>query len=225
MSQIAQRDLAVARDYLSSGEIKKARLIAQHAKENSPNSSDVELIQGYIEDTAGNSELASKHYAEAVRLGPNNAAAQNAYGAWLCSSGSFAEADIYFRRALSNPKSRSNASALINAGICALNSGNTKAAIAYMRPALQLQPENPALLAAMADVSLRDGDAMSARAFLQRREALEPLSPDLMMLGIRIEEKLGDARAIKRYREALEAMGRKEDADAKKGITSGEVSK
>ena len=60
---------------------------------------------------------------------------------------------------------------------------------------------------------------------MQRREALEPLSPDLMMLGIRIEEKLGDARAIKRYREALEAMGRKEDADAKKGITSGEVSK
>src|SRR3546814_7890955 len=86
------------------------------------------------------SDLAGGYYARAAELAPEQGTALNNYGAWLCGNGRAAESLAWFDRALADPIYRQRASALANAGSCALKAGQTANVERHLREALSLDP-------------------------------------------------------------------------------------
>src|SRR3546814_6712665 len=81
-------------------------------------------ISDWSSDVCSN-ERAGGYYARAAELAPEQGTALNNYGAWLCGNGRAAESLAWIDRALADPIYRQRASALANAGSCALKAGQT----------------------------------------------------------------------------------------------------
>jgi len=150
-------------------------------------------------DRQGRAIDAGGHYARAAELAPASGAALNNYGSWLCLNGRAAESLDWFDRALADRSYDSPASALANAGACAVDGGQPGRAERDLRSALQLDPVNAVALEALSRHLYRRGEYFEARAFSQRRLEAGPASPVTLLLASQIEDKLGDKAAAARY--------------------------
>src|SRR3546814_7341732 len=88
-----------------------------------------------------------------------------------------------------DPIYRQRASALANAGSCALKAGRTANVERHLREALSLDPVDATALEALAEYQYRNGRYMDARAFSQRRLAAAPATAAVLLLASQIEEK------------------------------------
>ncbi|MBC7988401.1 MAG: type IV pilus biogenesis/stability protein PilW [Luteimonas sp.] len=195
--------LALAERHLRAGEYDAAEANTRAAMKSDPKSPGAYTLLGAIEDQRGHSEKAGGYYAKAAELAPAKGNVLNNYGAWLCGNGRAVEALTWFDRALADPTYASPASALANAGSCAMSLGQTARADHDLRAALDLDPESPVALAAMAELQYRGGHFMEARAFSERCLAAGAASPRVLQLASQIEEKLGDTVAAARYVQRL----------------------
>jgi type IV pilus assembly protein PilF len=191
--------LARAQQFLAAGDLAAAETQAKQALRGDPKSADAYTLLGAIASRRGREADAGAHYKQAATLAPNAGAALNNYGAWLCSNGHAAEALGWFERALQDPAYRSPASAMANAGKCALDAGRVEDAERSLRAALDLDAENGVALEALARMRYSQARYMDARAFSERRLAAAPASADALLLASQIEDKLGDSAASARY--------------------------
>lgn len=150
-------------------------------------------------DRQGRAADAGRHYARAAELAPTSGAALNNYGSWLCLNGRAPEAMAWFDRALADRGYGSPASALANAGACAVEGGQPARAERDLRAALRLDPVNAVALEALARHLYAQGEFFEARAFSQRRLDAARATPAALLLASQIEEKLGDKAAAARY--------------------------
>ena len=204
--RLAARDrLALAMQRLRSGDLVAAEREAKAALKANPNSADAYTLLAIIEDRRGNATQAGSHYKRAAELAPSQGGALNNYGAWLCGNGFPAESLVWFDRALAAPGYASPASALANAGGCALRTGQYERAGRDLRQALVLDPDNAYALASMAESEYRQHRYFEARAFTERRLAAASANPAVLQLAADIEGKLGDKAAASRYVQRLRA--------------------
>lgn len=151
----------------------------------------------YVYSQDNKPELAEKTYRQALLLSPNDPDTQNNFGVFLCGMGKGDEAQRYFRKAVSNSSYATPEAAWTNAGICP---GTTQAqAEADFIRALQLNPEFPAALEQMANISFDRKQYLRARAFEQRYRKVAKPGPALMLLSARTERALGDEARAKSY--------------------------
>jgi type IV pilus assembly protein PilF len=195
--------LTLAANALRIGKLDEAESQAMAALKIDAGSADANTLLGVVEDRRGNAAKAGGYYAKAAELAPQQGAALNNYGAWLCGNGRVAESLAWFDRALADATYRQRASALANAGSCALKAGQTARVERDLREALALDPADTTALAAMAGYQYRTGQYMDARAFSERRLAAAPAAPAVLLLASQIEEKLGDRAAAARYVQRL----------------------
>ena len=94
---------------------------------------------------------------------------------------------------------------LANSGACAGKAGQQQRVERDLRRAIELDPENPVALAALAQREFGAGNAFGARAFSERRLAAAPADPKTLLLASQIEQKLGDSAAAARYVSRLKA--------------------
>lgn len=151
----------------------------------------------------GRAADAGRHYALATEVAPGSGAAANNYGAWLCLNGRAPESLAWFDRALADRGYATPASALANAGACAVQGGQPGRAERDLRNALRLDPVNAVALEALARHLHDQGEYFEARAFSQRRLDAAPATPAALLLASQIEEKLGDKAAAARYVQRL----------------------
>lgn len=196
---LAIERIGLAGQQLRAGKLDEAEAQAQAALKADPASVDAYTLLAVIADQRGQSAQAGTLYAKAATMSPDSGALQNNYGTWLCSNGRSAESLAYFDRALADRRYASPAAALANAGSCALTAGQGARAEQNLRLAIQMAPDNPVALAALAQVSYNTGQYMDARAFSERRLAAAPASAVVLLLASRIEQKLGDTAAAARY--------------------------
>ena len=201
----AQDRLALASQRFQAGDFVAAEREANAALKINPASDTAHTLLALIQDRQGNSQKAGAHYKRAAELAPNQGVALNNYGAWLCSNGYPAESLVWFDRAIAAPGYGSPASALANAGGCALKVGQYERAQRDLRQALSLDPVNAYALASMAESEYRQSRYFEARAFSERRLAAAPASAETLQMASNIEEKLGDKAAASRYIQRLRA--------------------
>jgi len=151
----------------------------------------------------GRADAAGGHYLRAAELEPESGSALNNYGSWLCLNGRAAESLAWFDRALADRGYASPASAMANAGACAVDGGQPGRAERDLRAALRLDPVNVVALEALARHLYGQGDYFEARAFSQRRLDAGRTAPAALLLASQIEEKLGDKAAAARYVQRL----------------------
>jgi len=195
--------LVLGSDALQTGQVDEAEKEARAALKIDPGSADAYTLLAVIEGQRGNTSQAGGYYAKAAELAPQQGTALNNYGAWLCGNGRAAESLGWFDRALADAAYQQRASALANAGSCALTAGQTGRVDRDLREALSLDPGDATALGAMADYQYRGGHYMDARAFSERRLAAAPATPTVLRLASQIEDKLGDKAAAARYVQRL----------------------
>jgi type IV pilus assembly protein PilF len=203
MSNKGLANLNLAHNYMNSGKLDYAMDRANRALRSDPNSPDVQVVMGLIREKLGDNERAGQHYAQAVKQAPEAGHVLNVNAVWLCRQGAVEESDALFRRAVKDPFYKAKQQAYFNAGKCALQGGRLDRAEQYLRQGVELAPQDPLLLAQLAEVKFRQGDFMAARAFFQRRESLGAPSAELLDLAVRIEQGAGDTVAADRYRRRL----------------------
>lgn len=195
--------LSLATQRLASGDLDVAGSAAHKALRLEPDSVDAHTLLGVIEDRRGHAAVAGQHYRRAAELAPQQGEVLNNYGAWLCANGYPAEALVWLDRALAVPGYRSPASALANAGGCALKSGQFDRGERDLRRALELDPGNAYALGSMAGYQYSLGRWFEARAFVERRLAAAPADAAMLQLAATIEDRLGDRVAASRYQQRL----------------------
>ncbi|QOY64020.1 type IV pilus biogenesis/stability protein PilW [Lysobacter sp. H21R4] len=205
---------------LSQGDLTAAAKAADQALRMASDNASAHTLAALVAERKGDSAAAGKHHRRAVDLEPRQGGVANNYGTWLCSNGRAQESLEWFDRALADPGYRTPAIAMANSGACAADAGQEAHAKRYLTGALELDPENPVALGAMAERMFKAGDAFRARAFSQRRLAAAPADWRSLVLASQIEEKLGDREAANRYVQRLGA-----EFPAVPGSGNGEIGK
>jgi type IV pilus assembly protein PilF len=203
LSSKGRANLELAQGYLGMNQAGKAAERAKMALATDPGSADAHAVLAMVAMREGDSKKAGVEFDRALKLDPDNGTILNVHASWLCESGQSAKADEEFARALQDPKYRSPAQALANAGKCALSAGQLAKAEGYFRRALEITPQDRSLLYLMADTELRLGKIMEAQAFIQRRDSLDA-DAQTLALAARIEDAAGDPLAAARYRKRLQ---------------------
>lgn len=147
----------------------------------------------------GRPQEAERHFAAALKQLPDDSALLNNYGAFLCSTGRYDDAERHFLDVLDNPVYPRRAQVYENLGLCMQRKGDSAKAERYLRQALSLDPRLPKALFAMAEASYGQREYMSARGYLQRYLEVGRHTPETLWLGIRVERVLGDKDALGSY--------------------------
>jgi type IV pilus assembly protein PilF len=203
---LASDRLALANRYLRAGDLTQAEAQAQSVLKLDPKSADAHTVLALAASQRGQADRAGGYYAKAAELAPRSGRALNNYGAWLCANGRAAESLAWFDRAVADPAYATPASALANAGACALDAGQPARAERDLRLALQREPADPTALSAMARHEYDAGRYLQARAFAERRLAAAAPNVEILRLASQIEQKLGDLPAAARYMQQLTAL-------------------
>lgn len=195
--------LVSAKAQLERGELAAAEAQAQAALRLEPRSADAYTLLAVIADARGQDARSGGMFAKAVEVAPQQGAALNNYGAWLCANGRAAESLPLFERAAASPGYARPQDAWANAGACALKVGHIDEAAAPLQAALQREPGNAVALEAMADLAWRRGDTAQARDWIDRRLAAADASASSLQLASQISARLGDKAAADRYLQRL----------------------
>ncbi|KAB7771826.1 type IV pilus biogenesis/stability protein PilW [Xanthomonas maliensis] len=198
-----QEKLGLASNRLSTGDLPAAEEQVRAALKKDPRSVDAFVLLAVIQGARGDTAAAGESYRRATELAPQRGDVLNNYGAWLCANGSPAESLTWFDRALADRTYASPASALGNAGGCALKVGQQQRAANDLQKALELDPNNAYALESMARLQADKRNFFEARAFIERRLAAAPATASVLQIAIRIEQGLGDKAAASRYQQRL----------------------
>ena len=190
-------DAAVANLYLGAAYFREGRLQLalerlDRALEHDPRLAEAHSTIAMVYDRLGEAEEARHHYRRATRLEPDNPAAANSYGVYLCRRAQWDDAERQFMRAARNPRYPTPEAAYTNAGICARNAGDGIKAERFFRQALGRNPAYADGLYNMAALAFGNGDAASARIFLRRHLDSAPDNPQVILLCFQVETHLGN---------------------------------
>jgi len=202
-SEAARVNTELGAGYIRSGRNAMAREKLERALEFDKRYAPAHATYALLMARMGEDETADRHFRTALRLAPEDPDTRNNYGAWLCSRGQLQAALEQFERAAGVPGYIGRVTALNNAGLC-LRDSDPAAAEAYLRRALELNPQNAQTLAQLAWVSYAQGEFLRSRAFLTRQADVGPLDAESLWLAWQTEKALGDEAAASRYRNQLD---------------------
>ena len=194
-----QDQMVLAGESMRAGALDAAEKRVRAATKIDARRPEAYMMLAAIATQRGNEAGAGPLYAKAAELAPDRGDVLNNYGAWLCAHGRPAESLVWFDRALQAPGYTTPASALANAGGCALEAGQSERATPDLRRALEIDPVNAYALESMARSEYAQGRYFEARAFVQRRLAAAPATRSVLQLASQIEARLGDNVASGRY--------------------------
>lgn len=204
VNKTARVNTQLGQEYMNRGQYEVALDKLKKAIKADPEYAPAHTVLAVLYERLGEQPLARKHYAEAVKVAPDNGDANNNYGAFLCRNGEASRAEPYFTKALDDPFYRTPEVSMANAGLCMLQAGDVDKAESYLRQSLAYDDDFPDALLGLSKVNFSKGEYLRARAFLQRYESAAPMSADSLMLGYRIETQLGNPRNAKQHADRLQ---------------------
>ena len=193
----------LGRRYMQQGKLEIALEKLNKALSFDPGYVDAHTVIAFLFESIGDSAKAEQHYKRAAELKPKGGSENNNYGRFLCATGRYADAQVYFDKALTDPFYKTPGLALANSGTCLLKAGKPVEAEKALRLAVEHNPNDGEALYQLASVLYEQGDFFNARAFVQRFESHSQPRPDALLLGRNIELRLGNGQAAKDYTHKL----------------------
>lgn len=143
---------------------------------------------------------AETDFRRSLSIDSSNSDAHNNYGWFLCQQGRAKEAIPQFMDAVKNPLYTTPGLAYLNAGLCSSKAGNSKDAEFFLQKSLQLQPDSPQTLFALADFNYANGRYYTAKKyFADLAQKSDNLTAEQLWLGVRISRKIGDRNTANSY--------------------------
>jgi type IV pilus assembly protein PilF len=199
----AQTNTELGRQYIARGQYEVALDKLKRAVAHDNTYAPAHTVLAFLYENINDGQMAAKEYKLALKYDPKGGSVNNNYGAFLCSSGKWPEAEPYFLKALEDPFYDTPALALSNAGLCALNAGDLDKAEKYLRQSIEYDENLPASLLALGKLSYQRGQYLRARAFLQRYEAVASHTEESLDQAYKVEKELGDEQSAEKYRRQL----------------------
>lgn len=203
LREAASYNVQLGLEYLNQGRRDLAMEKLTRAVEQDSRFADAHLAIAYAYNQYGETQLADRHYRQALGLEPNNPNLQNTYGAFLCQHRDLRNAERQFVTAARNPTYNTPEVAWTNAGICVEQVPDLEAAENYYREALRINARHADALWQLSKVSFERSNPLQARAFLQRYLEVSPRSAESMWLGYQVERTLGDEQSAQQYANRL----------------------
>lgn len=178
-------------------------------------------VRGLIHMALREDSNAEEDFQQSLRLDENDSETHNNYGWFLCQRSREKDSIPHFMAALKNPLYETPERAYLNAGVCSRKAGNNADAEEFLLQALQLQPNLPQALVAMAELKFASGDYVAAKKYFTRyTEKNDNLTAEQLWLAVRIERKAGDRSAAASY--GLQLRKRYPDARETQLLVQGE---
>jgi len=153
-------------------------------------------LRGLIYATLKDNAAAEGDFKRSIHLSPNDPDINNNYGWFLCQQADPAKQKAgipYFLVAVRNPLYETPGRAYINAGSCALKTGDKGTARDFLLNAIRFSQDGaPMAQVLLAQIAYDEGNTIEARNRLLDlfQTGWQP-SAEALWLGIRIEHKLG----------------------------------
>ena len=141
----------------------------------------------------GETALAEQSFQRALQLAPRDGATLHNHGWFLCQQRRFAEAGQQFNAALGAPGYADAARTLMASGVCQARAGQWADAERLLGRAFELDPANPAIAFAFAEVLYQRGEYERARFYVRRINSQPDQSnAQTLWMAARIERRLGN---------------------------------
>lgn len=189
--------------YLRQGDLRQAEHALERAVQFDPQFAMAHLGMASLRERQGLIDDALKHYREALTLDPRDPYVQTNLGDLLCRQGEVTEGRGLLEKAAANPSYPARHVAMVGAGVCALEAGETERAERRMREALEINPRYPDALFELAHLTYADDRPLQTRAFLSRLNALGVVTPESLLLCYRAEMQLGNRDDAQRCAQRL----------------------
>lgn len=192
--------------YLRRGNYELALQKLQKAIAFDPGNSQALSTLAILYEQINKTEEAEKYHRLAIKADPEDASAQNNFGAFLCKIGDYKLSEKHFLQAAGNAFYQTPELALLNAGRCIAKVPDYARAEQHLRQALRFAPDASEALFLLASIKYDMQEYMSARGFLQRYEAVASPNRSSLVLGYRIETALHNDDEVERYARQLESL-------------------
>jgi len=201
MAEAARLNTQMGLEYAREGQWALAKAKLKLAITERDDYAPAHSALAYVYAQRGDNDLAEQEYRRALSLNADDPDTQNNFGVFLCSRGKSAEAQKLFRRAVANRNYSTPEAAWTNAGICP-GTPQPDAEADFMR-ALQVNPQFPAALQQMAQLSFKRKQYLRARAFERRYRQVAKPGPGMLLLSARTERALGETAKADNYETQL----------------------
>ena len=203
LKEAAELNTQLAIGYIQRKQYKPARDKLEKAIKQDPDNVKPYKILAYLYALLGLTEEAEIKYSEALDLKPDDPDLSNSYGAFLCNSGKYDEAQQHLKVAYSNPFYEARYLAQSNAGSCFIKQNEYKKAEALLRESLRVNSTLPGSLISMAEIGLKTERYMMARAYIQRYHDVKAASAESLWIQIQAEKALGAEKHYMKYARQL----------------------
>jgi len=189
--------LELASAYFARGQPTTALDEIKLALAAKPNLAEAFNLRGLVYASLGELPLAEQSFQRALQLAPRDGDTLHNYGWFLCQQRRFDDAEAQFNAALAAPQYADGPRTLMARGVCQARAGRWAEAERHLSRAFELDPANPAIAFAFAEVLYQRGDYERARFYVRRiNSQAEQSNAQTLWLAARIERRLGNMPGV-----------------------------
>jgi len=187
----ARTRIALALQYLETGNNSQAKYNLERAIEFAPNLPEVHYSLAYYYQQVGEKERADKAYQKALAIKPDDPNTLNNYGVFLCSIEEYDRATDQFLKAIDIPSYIRVAESYENLALCAIEFNDFENAESYFKQALNHSSQRTSTLISLAALFYAKSDLHKASEVLKRHDDTGRVSARALLLGYLIKQRMG----------------------------------
>lgn len=204
--EAAKTRVSLGLTYLKNGNYVQAKTNLDKALQFAPRLGDVHFALAYYYQQVSEYDIAREYYEQAMHLDRNNPDLINSYGAFLCETGDYREAQENLLRAINIKTYNRAAESYENLAICSHRQGNIAEAMDYLRSALKHQPGRARSWYMLVELLIAKQQWQEAKIAYRQYEKVVPVTADTLNLAIEIEKGLGNANIAQGYLDMLQTL-------------------
>ena len=197
--ELANINVQLGTAYLANGDPMRAKQKLLMAMQEAPRYPASWYAMGLYLEKTGEKGKAKEYYQKAIQLGPQDGAAQNNYGTFLCRQKQYRESIKHFMIAVNDPGYLSGSEAYENAGICALQIPDKKLAENLLAKSLQIDPARPVPLIELAKLKSAQGDNQLALDYIERFLSSYQPTKAILVLAEKIAQQANNPLLAEKY--------------------------
>ncbi|ATD04924.1 type IV pilus biogenesis/stability protein PilW [Pseudoalteromonas tetraodonis GFC] len=187
----ARTRIALALQYLNTGNNSQAKYNLERASEYAPNLPEVHYSLAYYYQQVGENALADKAYQKALTIKPDDPNTLNNYGTFLCSIDEYDRATDQFLKAIEIPSYIRVAQSYENLALCAIEFNDFTNAESYFQQALNHSSQRTSTLISLAALFYAKSDLHKASDVLKHHDDTGRVSARALLLSYLIKQRMG----------------------------------
>lgn len=187
----ARTRIALALEYLSTGNSSQAKYNLERAASFSPDLPEVHYSFAYYYQQVGENVQADKAYQKAIKIAPNDPNTRNNYGVFLCGINEYDRATEQLLKAIEIPSYIRVAESYENLALCAIEFDDFDNAENYFKSAIKHSSMRASSLISLAALYYAKSDLHKAKEVLLRYENSGQVSSRSLLLSYLVEQRMG----------------------------------